>query len=98
MPWKLLLRIAIFTGILYSAPVAAGTPKPIVPRPPEEIMLRGWLQRMNCAAHIWCWPTPVAKIALPLVALLMAAMMAWGLVFSVSSRYVNGNFFFHASI
>ena len=65
---------------------AAGTPKPMVPRPPEEIMERGWDQRMNWAAHIWCWPTPVAKIALPWVTLLIASMMAWGLVLGVSSR------------
>ena len=40
------------------APIAAGTAKPIVPRPPELIQVLG---RSNCTkwvAHIWCWPTP----------------------------------------
>ena len=47
------------------APMAAGTPKPIVPRPPELIQLPGFLNRMYCDAHIWCWPTPATKIASP---------------------------------
>ena len=36
----------------YCAPKADGTPKPIEPRPPELIHKRGWLKRINCAAHI----------------------------------------------
>ena len=40
------------------APIAAGIEKPMVPRPPELIQVRGCSYRMNCAAHIWCWPTP----------------------------------------
>ena len=39
------------------APIADGSPKPIEPSPPELIHRRGSLNRMNCAAHIWCWPT-----------------------------------------
>jgi hypothetical protein len=37
-----------------AAPSAAGTAKPIVPRPPELIHVRGWLNFQNCEAHIWC--------------------------------------------
>ena len=36
------------------APIAAGTAKPMVPRPPELIHVRGFSYLMNCAAHIWC--------------------------------------------
>ena len=40
------------------APMAAGTAYPIVPRPPELIHALGRSYWTNCAAHIWCWPTP----------------------------------------
>ena len=40
------------------APMAAGTAKPIVPSPPELIHELGRAYSTNCAAHIWCWPTP----------------------------------------
>ncbi len=46
------------SGMPTLAPIAAGTAKPIVPRPPELIHVFGFSYRMNCAAHIWCWPTP----------------------------------------
>ncbi len=42
--------------------MAAGTAKPIVPSPPELIQLFGRSYCTNCAAHIWCWPTPATKI------------------------------------
>ena len=42
------------------APIAAGTSKPIVPRPPEVTNEFGLSIQKYCAAHIWCWPTPVA--------------------------------------
>ncbi len=45
------------------APIAAGTAKPIVPSPPELSHERGFSYLMNCAAHIWCWPTPAAYTA-----------------------------------
>ena len=32
-------------------PIAAGSPKPMVPRPPELIQRRGLLNSQNCAAH-----------------------------------------------
>ena len=35
-----------------AAPMAAGKPKPMVPRPPEEMNVRGFSRSMNCAAHI----------------------------------------------
>ncbi len=49
------------------APIAAGKPYPIVPKPPEDIQVRGFLYLKNCAAHIWFWPTSVAIIASPFV-------------------------------
>ena len=46
-------------GAATCAPIAAGTSKPIVPRPPEVMKLFGLSYQKYCAAHIWCWPTPV---------------------------------------
>ena len=45
------------------APMAAGSAKPMVPRPPEVISVRGVVWRMTWACHIWCWPTSVTQIA-----------------------------------
>ena len=45
------------------APMAAGRPKPIVPRPPDWIQRRGLAKLKYCAAHIWCWPMSVETIA-----------------------------------
>ena len=42
------------SGIPALAPRAAGTAKPIVPRPPELIHVRGESYFQNCDAHIWC--------------------------------------------
>ena len=36
------------------APMAAGTAKPIVPRPPELTHVYGCSNFQYCAAHIWC--------------------------------------------
>src|SRR5437879_13790339 len=52
-------------GCANCAPMAEGSPKPIAPSPPELIHKRGWLKRISCAAHIWCWPTSEVTIALP---------------------------------
>src|SRR6187399_66950 len=52
----------VLSGTPTCAPIAAGTEKPMVPRPPELIHVLGWVYLMNCAAHIWCWPTPDVKI------------------------------------
>ncbi len=41
-----------------AAPMAAGMANPMVPRLPEFSQLRGFSYLMNCAAYIWCWPTP----------------------------------------
>ena len=38
--------------------MAAGRPKPIVPRPLLERNVRGLVNLKYWAAHIWCWPTP----------------------------------------
>ena len=47
------------------APIAAGTAKPIVPRPPELIHDRGLVKVKCWAACIWCWPTPDTTMASP---------------------------------
>jgi hypothetical protein len=46
-------------GLATCAPIAAGRPKPIVPMLPEVSHGRGSRKSNICAAHIWCWPTPV---------------------------------------
>ena len=48
----------VVSGMPTFAPIAAGTAKPIVPSPPELIQVRGFSYLTNCAAHIWCCPTP----------------------------------------
>ena len=50
------------SGLANCAPMAAGTPKPMVPAPPEDIQCRFLVVRQNCAAHIWCWPTSVVMM------------------------------------
>src|SRR6478672_1287582 len=52
----------VLPGMPTLAPIAAGTEKPMVPRPPELIHVLGCLYLMNWLAHIWCWPTPEVKI------------------------------------
>src|SRR5207302_10055929 len=54
-------------GFASCTPIAAGRPKPMVPRPPELIQRRGLSNLYNCAAHIWCWPTSEVTNASPLV-------------------------------
>ena len=56
------------SGHATAAPIAAGRPKPIVPRPPELIQVRGSVKWKYCADHIWCWPTSEQTIASPPVA------------------------------
>ncbi|SHU32948.1 Uncharacterised protein [Mycobacteroides abscessus subsp. abscessus] len=51
------------SGRAILAPMAAGTAKPMVPRPPELSQVRGFSYLMNCAAHIWCCPTPATYTA-----------------------------------
>ena len=72
------------SGSRPSAPIAAGRPKPIVPRPPELIHWRGRVKWKYCAAHIWCWPTSETTIASPPVASYSAWTMYCGLI-SVSA-------------
>ena len=48
-----------FSGQPMAAPMAAGKPKPIVPRPPDDRKLRGASRSTLWAAHIWCCPTSV---------------------------------------
>ena len=47
------------SGLAICAPIAAGSPKPMVPMLPEVSHRRGPRKSQYCAAHIWCWPTPV---------------------------------------
>src|SRR5437667_12797471 len=54
-------------GLASCTPIAAGSPKPIVPRPPEFIQHRGRSNLLPCAAHILCWPTSERTMASPLV-------------------------------
>src|SRR3989304_6957442 len=54
-------------GFAICTPIAAGRPKPIVPRPPELIQDRGLSNLLNCAAHLWCLPTSEGTNASPLV-------------------------------
>jgi hypothetical protein len=39
----------------------------MVPMDPEVSHRRGTAVRPYCAAHIWCWPTPVDTMARPCV-------------------------------
>ena len=50
----------VLCGFANCTPMAAGTSKPIVPSPPDVTNEYGWSDQKYCAAHIWCWPTPVA--------------------------------------
>ena len=60
------------------APMAAGTPKPIVPAPPELIQVPGSSNFQCCEAHIWCCPTPAATIVPGAALAAMASMTCWG--------------------
>ena len=62
------MQTTVSSGQPTFAPIAAGRPKPIVPRPPELIQRRGSVKWKYCAVHIWCWPTSVVTIASPPVA------------------------------
>ena len=68
------------SGRANCAPMAAGRPKPMEPRPPELSHRRGSLKRMNCAAHIWCWPTSVATMAWPPERRSISAIRCCGLI------------------
>ena len=45
-----------FSGQAIFAPMAAGSAKPMVPRPPEVTSERGASCLKYWASHIWCWP------------------------------------------
>ena len=63
--WKLpspSMSITVARGFATAAPSAAGRPKPIEPSPPLVIQQRSRSNLKCCAAHIWCWPTPVLTI------------------------------------
>src|ERR671921_2945821 len=73
-------QATVAPGLARYTPIAAGSPKPMVPRPPELIQRRGSGKWKYCAAHIWCWPTSEVTIALPPVASYIASIMYWGLI------------------
>ena len=52
----------VLSGHPMAAPTAAGKPKPMVPRPPDEMKLRGTSRSTCWAAHIWCCPTSVTTM------------------------------------
>jgi hypothetical protein len=68
------MSITSRSGLANCAPMAAGKPNPIVPMEPEVSHWRGLLKSKYCAAHIWCWPTPVEMMASPLVTRLISSI------------------------
>src|SRR4026209_765426 len=60
-------QATVAPGLASCTPIAAGRPNPMVPRPPEVIQRRGWLNLENCAAHIWRWPSSDVTNASPRV-------------------------------
>mmetsp|Transcript_38010 Transcript_38010/g.74757 ORF Transcript_38010/g.74757 Transcript_38010/m.74757 type:complete len:217 (-) Transcript_38010:1079-1729(-) len=99
------ISITILSGRATLTPMAAGSPKPIVPRPPDVRNVLGYLQRKCCAAHIWCCPTPVVMSTSSLrwaSCLSSSAMTAWGFriptlspLLSTGISTENGCLFFH---
>ena len=76
--------------------MAAGRPKPIVPRPPEERKLRGFSCVKNWQDHIWFWPTSVATITSPFVSRSTVARTDCGMIAPEGdSSQENGSSFFH---
>ena len=45
----------------------------MVPMLPEVSHRRGSRKSKYCAAHIWCWPTPVEMMASPFVMRLISS-------------------------
>jgi len=65
------------------APMAAGNPYPMVPRPPEDMNLDGSLCTKNCAAHIWFCPTSVVMMASGAISHSFS-ITYWGLMIFIS--------------
>ena len=86
------------SGRANCAPMAAGRPKPMEPRPPELIHSRGELKRMNCAAHIWCWPTSEVTMARPPESRSISRITCCGLISLVDTSGVSGCSAFHSRI
>src|ERR1700691_2442596 len=78
------------SGRANCAPMADGRPKPIDPKPPELIHKRGELKRINCAAHIWCWPTSEVTMALPPDRRSISRITCCGLISLVETSGVSG--------
>src|ERR1039457_3316134 len=68
------------SGRANCAPIADGRPKPMAPSPPELIHRRGALKRINCAAHIWCWPTSEHTMAWPAESRSISIIRCCGLI------------------
>ena len=65
------------------APMAAPKPKPIVPSPPLDTILRGARKSQYWAAHIWCCPTSVAMTVSGVVSALIMSIARLGVSLSV---------------
>ena len=89
------ILITCLLGKATCAPMAAGKPNPIAPSPDEQSHLNGSLKSQNCAAHIWCWPTPTETIASSSASLFNSAIKCWGTISFLCRSYVRGNSFFH---
>src|SRR4051812_50044575 len=74
------IRQVVTSGQATAAPIAAGSPKPIVPRPPELIQRRGLGKGEDCALHIWCWPTAGGGVQSPPLGPLNAPAQGRGVV------------------
>src|SRR2546425_9269293 len=85
-------------GLAGCTPIAAGRPKPIVPRPPELIQRRGSSNLKNCAPHIWCWPTSEVTKASPLVTSYNFSSTNCGLMIVELRSYLRQSFARHSSI
>src|SRR5919106_1253773 len=83
------MQTTVSSGQPTFAPIAAGRPKPIVPRPPELIQRRGLAKWKYWAVHIWCWPTSEVTIASPPVASYIASIMYCGLISESADRDVQ---------
>ena len=59
------MSTTFLSGCATCAPIAAGKPKPIVPAPPDVMIVFGLEKVMNWDVHIWCCPTSVTTMALP---------------------------------
>src|SRR5512142_774174 len=80
-------QATVAPGCASCTPIAAGRPKPIVPKPPELIQRRGLSNSLYDAPHICGWPTSDVMNASPLVSLCSVSITYCGLMSSVEFLY-----------